>query len=179
MQPLWATLITVAVGAFLGSGAAFASNLLAGRIGDRRREGVALNELVHEIHFRRVLRQIAPTLRPRAELLDPGYAKSRHSIASLRGEIRAARKTLVPGSRALRPLDEMTLACNRFLDESEADPARYELQLMQLHARLNGAVRALVAGSRGVDDLEPGQAGLGATVPGLAVPTEVAEATVP
>src|ERR1700712_2744762 len=98
---LWTTLITVAVGAFLGSGAAFAANLLAVRIGDRRREAAALDELVHEIHFRRALRRIDPRLSPRAEVLDPDYEKARHSAATLRGEIRRARQALVTGSAAM------------------------------------------------------------------------------
>lgn len=172
---LWTTLITVAVGAFLGSGAAFAANLLAGRLGDRRREAAALNELVHEIHFRRVLRRIEPHLVPRAELLDPGYEKARHSASTLRGEIRRARRALVPGSKAHPDLDVMTLACNTFLDASEADPARYQLFLMQLQARLSEAVARVAARSPGVDNLEPGNAELSPTVPGLAVPTEIGE----
>lgn len=172
---LWTTLVTVAVGAFLGSGAAFASNLLAARIGERRREAAALNELVHEIHFRRVLRRIDPRLVPRADILDPGYERARHSAASLRGEIRRARRALVPKSRALPDLDAMTLSCNTFLDASEADPARYELFLMQLQARLSIAVARVAARSPGVDDLEPGDAELRPTVPGLVVPTEIGE----
>lgn len=171
----WSTLVTVAVGAFLGSGAAFASNLLAGRIGDRRREAAALNELVHEIHFRRVLRRIEPRLVPRADVLDPGYEKGRHSAATLRGEIRTARRALVPGSAAHPLLDAMTLACNRFLDESEADPARYQLFLMQLQARLSDAVGRVADLSRGVDDLEPGNAELQPTVRGLEPPTAIGE----
>ncbi|BDZ50097.1 hypothetical protein GCM10025867_23380 [Frondihabitans sucicola] len=172
---LWSTLVTVAVGAFLGSGAAFASNLLAGRIGDRRREAAALNELVHEIHFRRILRRVEPRLSPRADVLDPGYEKARHSASTLRGEIRRARRALVPRSGAQPDLDAMTLACNAFLDASEADPARYQLFLMQLQARLSAAVARVAARSTGVDDLEPGNAELAPTVPGLAVPTEIGE----
>lgn len=172
---LWTTLVTVAVGAFLGSGAAFASNLLAGRIGDRRREAAALNELVHEIHFRRVLKRIEPRLVPRADVLDPGFEKARHSASTLRGEIRRARRVLVPGSKAHPDLDAMTLACNTFLDASEADPARYQLFLMQLQARLSHAVGRIAARSPGVDDLDPGNAELAPTVARLAVPTEIGE----
>ncbi|GAA4669499.1 hypothetical protein [Frondihabitans cladoniiphilus] len=175
MQPLWATLVTAAVGAFLGSGAAFASNLLAGRIGDRKREAAALNELVHEIHFRRVLRRIEPRSSPRADVLDPAYERARHSVSTLRGAIRVARQALVPGSRSLGPLDAMTLACNTFLDDSEAEPSRYELHLMQLQARLNAAVHTIAASSPRIDDLEPGQARLGPSVRGLEVPTEIGE----
>jgi hypothetical protein len=173
---LWTTLVTVAVGAFLGSGAAFASNLLAGRIRDRRREAAALNELVHEIHFRRALRRREPHLVPRADILDPGYEKARHSAATLRGEIRRARRALVPGSSAHPDLDAMTLACNAFLDASDDDPARYQLFLMQLQAHLSAAVGRVASRSTGVDDLEPGNAELAPTVPGLAVPTEIGEA---
>lgn len=173
---LWTTLITVAVGAFLGSGAAFASNLLAGRIGARRREAAALDELVHEIHFRRVLRRIEPRLSPRADVLDPGYEKARHSVATLRGEIRLARRGAVSRSPALPVLDRMTLACNTFLDESEHDPARYQLGLMQLQARLNDGVHTLADPRRGIGDLEPGNASLGPTSPPGPLPTEIGEA---
>jgi hypothetical protein len=172
---LWSTLITVAVGAFLGSGAAFASNLLAGRLAEHRREAAALNELVHEIHFRRVLRRTEPRLSPRADVLDPGYERARHSMSSLRGEIRRARRALVPGSKAHPDLDAMTLGCNAFLDASEGDPARYQLFLMELQARLNDAVGRIAARSRGVDDLEPGNAALAPTVRGLVAPTELGE----
>jgi hypothetical protein len=167
---LWTTLVTVAVGAFLGSGAAFAANLLAARIQSRRAEESALNELVHEIHFRRVLRRRVPRESPRAEAIDPAWERSRHSIASLRGEIRTARRATVPRSTALPTLDGMTLACNTFLDDSEAEPALYELHLMQLQARLNASVRHLSESREGVDDLEPGNAVLGRTIVDLPVP---------
>jgi hypothetical protein len=173
---LWSTLVTVAVGAFLGAGAAFASNLLATRIRDLRHEAAALNELVHEIHFRRVLRRIEPRLSPRAEILDPRYSAARHSIATLRGDIRTARIAAVPRSSALGLLDTMTLACNTFLDDSEAEPARYQLHLMQLHARLNRTVGDLSTRVRGVDDLEPGNAVLAPTLAGLDVPSIIGEA---
>lgn len=172
---LWTTLITVAVGAFLGSGAAFAANLLAVRIGDRRREAAALDELVHEIHFRRALRRIEPRLSPRADVLDPHYEKARHSAATLRGEIRRARRALVTGSAAMPDLDRMTMACNTFLDESELEPAFYQLQLMQLQARLADAVNSIAARSTRIDDLEPGDASLSPTVPGRPMPTEIGE----
>lgn len=175
MLPFWLALVTATVGAFFGSGAAFASNLLAGRISDRRREAAALNELVHEIHFRRALRRITPRLSPRADVLDPGYERARHSISTLRREVRTARQALVPRSNALPAVDAMTLACNTFLDESESDPARYELFLMQLHARLNASVQAIASESGGVDDLQPGDARLAPTVVGLAIPTEIGE----
>jgi hypothetical protein len=170
---LWTTLITVAVGAFLGSGAAFASNLLAGRISARRREAAALNELVHEIHFRRVLRRVEPRRSPRADVLDPEYERARHSIATLRHEIRRARRASVSRSAALPTLDRMTLACNTFLDRAEDDPSTYQLSLMQLQARLNNDVRSLADPGRGISDLEPGNALLEPTQNDIAVPTEI------
>ena len=171
---LWTTLITVAVGAFLGSGAAFAANLIAGRISDRRREAAALDELVHEIHFRRALHRIEPRLRPRADVLDPDYEKARHSAATLRGEIRRARRRLGTGSKAMQDLDVMTMACNTFLDASESDPAGYELQLMQLQWRLAEAVHAIAARSPRIRDLEPGEAGLSPTAGSRPMPTALA-----
>ena len=173
---LWQTLITTAVGAFLGSGAAFGANLLAGRIGERRREAAALDELVHEIHFRRVLRRIEPRLSPNAAAIDPDYDKARHSASTLRGDIRRARRSLVSGSAAAPVLDTMTLACNTFLDESEAVPERYQLQLMQLQWRLAQAVHAVASTSPRVSDLEPGDAGLVPTTAGRAMPTEIGDA---
>jgi hypothetical protein len=172
---LWQTLITTAVGAFLGSGAAFAANLLAGRIRERRREWAALDELSHEIHFRRVLRRIEPVLSPRAEILDPDYEKARHSAATLRREIRRARRALVSGSPAAPDLDSMTLACNTFLDESEDDPARYQLQLMQLQWRLAQAVHSIAARSPRIGDLEPGDATLAPTAGGSTMPTSISD----
>lgn len=173
---LWTTLITVAVGAFLGSGAAFAANLIAGRIADLRRESSALDELVHEIHFRRALRSITPQRSPRADVLDPDYERARHSASTLRSEIRRARRALVSGSRALRDLDAMTLACNTFLDESERDPASYQLLLMQLQWRLALSVHDVAARSGRIDDLEPGEASLSPTAPSPgAMPTALDE----
>lgn len=168
---LWTTLISVAVGAFLGSGAAFAANLLAGRLADRRREAAALDQLVHEIHFRRALRRIEPHRSPRADVLDPAYAAARRSASTLRSEIRRARRRLTGGSPAMPDLDEMTLACNAFLDESEHDPASYQLALMQLQWRLARAVHAIALRSPRIADLEPGEAGLAATEPGRPLPT--------
>jgi hypothetical protein len=67
----WWDVVTVTVGAFVGAGAAFASNLLVRLIESRRREASALNELITEIHFRRVLRRVAPRLSPNPRALDP------------------------------------------------------------------------------------------------------------
>ncbi|MBD8539918.1 MULTISPECIES: hypothetical protein [unclassified Frigoribacterium] len=167
----WWDVVTVTVGAFVGAGAAFASNLLVRLIESRRREASALNELITEIHFRRVLRRVAPRLSPNPRALDPVYEQARHSISALRGEIRRARRALRPRSSALPVLNEMTLACNTFLDDSDDAPERYRLHLMQLHARLNASVRRLRSDRRSISDLEPGEAHLGPTVQGLTAPT--------
>ncbi len=171
-----ALLVTVAVGAFLGSGAAFASNLLAGRIGDRRREAAALNELVHEI----TLPAGSPPHRAAAR---PARRRARPRVregAALGGDapLRDPLGEAGPGAGVPRRhplLDAMTLACNRFLDESEADPAWYQLFVMQLQARLGDAVGRVADLSRGVDDLEPGNAELQPTVRGLEPPTAIGE----
>ncbi|MCU1529339.1 MAG: hypothetical protein JWP75_3102, partial [Frondihabitans sp.] len=112
-------------------------------------------------------------LSPRADVLDPEYEKTRHSIATLRAEIRRARRATVPRSASLATLDQMTLACNTFLDRSEDDPATYQLSLMQLQARLNNDVRALADPARGISDLEPGNAALEPTEPGRSMPMEI------
>jgi hypothetical protein len=168
---IWSDVLTVTLGAFLGAGAAFASNLLVRLLESRRSEASALNELVTEIHFRRVLRRISATRSPDAATRDPGWQHARRSIGALRGVIRAARRRTRPRSAALPVLNEMTLACNTFLDDSEDAPDLYRLHLMQLHARLNESVRRLRDPRRAIADLEPGEAHLAPTVAGLRAPT--------
>ena len=168
---IWSDVLTVTLGAFLGAGAAFASNLLVRLLESRRSEASALNELVTEIHFRRVLRRISATRSPDAATRDPGWQHARRSIAALRGVVRAARRRTRPRSTALPVLNEMTLACNTFLDDSEDAPDLYRLHLMQLHARLNESVRRLRDPRRAIADLEPGEAHLAPTVAGLRAPT--------
>jgi len=170
---IWSDVLTVTLGAFLGAGAAFASNLLVRLLESRRAEASALNELVTEIHFRRVLRRISATRSPDAATRDPDYAHARRSIGALRGVIRGARRRARPRSSALPVLNEMTLACNTFLDDSEDAPELYRLHLMQLHARLNASVRRLRDPRRAIADLEPGEAHLAPTVAGLRAPTTV------
>lgn len=170
---IWSDVLTVTLGAFLGAGAAFASNLLVRLLESRRAEASALNELVTEIHFRRVLRRISATRSPEAATRDPDYAHARRSIGALRGVIRGARRRTRPRSSALPVLNEMTLACNTFLDDSEDQPDLYRLHLMQLHARLNASVRRLRDPRRAIADLEPGEAHLAPTVAGLRAPTTV------
>jgi len=171
----WTDVVTVTLGAFVGAGAAFGANLLVRWLESRRAEASALNELVTEIHFRRVLHRIVPTRSPDAERSDPDYATARRSISGLRGVVRSARRQTRPRSSALPVLNEMTLACNAFLDDSDDHPDLYRLHLMQLHARLNAAVRRLRSQRRAIADLEPGQARLGPTVAGLRAPTALAE----
>ena len=166
----WSDVFTVTLGAFLGAGAAFATNLLVRRLESRRAEASALNELVTEIHFRRVLHRIDPTSSPDAAASDPDYGAARRSVSGLRGVIRTARRGTTPRSPALPVLNEMTLACNAFLDDSETEPDAYRLHLMQLHARLNAGVRRLASDRRAIADLEPGEAHLGPTVAGLRPP---------
>ncbi|GAA0956189.1 hypothetical protein [Frigoribacterium faeni] len=168
---LWSDVVTVTLGAFVGAGAAFATNLLVRHLESRRAEAAALNELVTEIHFRRVLHRIDPTPSPDAAATDPDYAAARRSISGLRGVVRAARRRTTPRSPALPVLNEMTLACNTFLDASDDEPDSYRLHLMQLHARLNASVRRLRSDRRAIADLEPGEARLGPTVAGLRAPT--------
>jgi len=172
---LWTDVVTVTLGAFVGAGAAFGANLLVRLLESRRAEASALNELVTEIHFRRVLRRIVPTRSPDAAEDDPDWAHARRSIGALRGVVRGARRHTRPKSAALPVLNEMTLACNEFLDDSEDHPDLYRLHLMQLHARLNASVRRLRSDRRAIADLEPGQARLGATVEGLRPPTALPE----
>jgi hypothetical protein len=173
----WSDVFTVTLGAFLGAGAAFATNLLVRHLESRRAEASALNELVTEIHFRRVLHRIDPTPSPGAAASDPDYGAARRSVSGLRGVIRTARRKTTPRSPALPVLNEMTLACNAFLDDSETEPDAYRLHLMQLHARLNGGVRRLASDRRAIADLEPGEAHLGATVAGLRPPTALVPPT--
>ncbi|MBD8659910.1 hypothetical protein IFT72_06855 [Frigoribacterium sp. CFBP 8754] len=172
---LWTDVVTVTLGAFVGAGAAFGANLLVRWLESRRAEASALNELVTEIHFRRVLHRIVPTRSPDAETADPDWATARRSIGGLRGVVRSARRQTRPRSSALPVLNEMTLACNTFLDDSEDAPDLYRLHLMQLHARLNAGVRRLRSQRRAIADLEPGEARLGPTVAGLRAPTAVAD----
>jgi hypothetical protein len=172
---IWSDVLTVTLGAFLGAGAAFASNLLVRLLESRRAEASALNELVTEIHFRRVLRRVSATRSPDAATRDPDYAHARRSIGALRGVIRSARRRTRPRSTALPVLNEMTLACNTFLDDSDDQPDLYRLHLMQLHARLNASVRRLRDPRRAIADLEPGEAHLAPTVAGLRAPTLLAD----
>jgi hypothetical protein len=172
---IWSDVLTVTLGAFLGAGAAFASNLLVRLLESRRAEAAALNELVTEIHFRRVLRRVTATRSPDAATRDPDWQHARRSIGALRGVIRAARRRTRPRSRALPVLNEMTLACNTFLDDSDDQPDLYRLHLMQLHARLNASVRRLRDDRRAIADLEPGEAHLAPTVADLRAPTLLAD----
>ncbi|NIJ06208.1 hypothetical protein [Frigoribacterium faeni] len=172
---IWSDVLTVTLGAFLGAGAAFGSNLLVRLLESRRAEAAALNELVTEIHFRRVLRRVRATRSPDAAASDPDWQHARRSIGALRGVIRAARRRTRPRSTALPVLNEMTLACNTFLDDSDDQPDLYRLHLMQLHARLNASVRRLRDDRRAIADLEPGEAHLSPTVSGLTPPTLLAD----
>ncbi|WP_423923605.1 hypothetical protein ACPEEZ_05515 [Frigoribacterium sp. 2-23] len=169
----WPDVLTVTIGAFVGAGAAFGANMLVRWLEARRGEAAALTELITEIHFRRVLRRRAPVVSPNAVAIDPLYDRARHSIGTLRGTIRDARRHCQNRSRALPVLNEMTLACNTFLDDSETTPDAYRLHLMQLHARLNASVRRLRSSRRAIADLEPGDATLAPTVEGLRVPTQL------
>jgi len=172
---IWSDVLTVTLGAFLGAGAAFASNLLVRLLESRRAEASALNELVTEIHFRRVLRRVTATRSPDAATRDPDWEQARRSIGALRGVIRAARRRTRPRSSALPVLNEMTLACNTFLDDSDDEPDLFKLHLMQLHARLNASVRRLRDDRRAIADLEPGEAHLAPTVADLRPPTLLAD----
>lgn len=121
----------------------------------RRREVDALNALIEDLHFRRALSTLPDPARIRNAESFHDYSRANLSVISMRHEMRSARD-LVRGDRSDREtLAAMVRACNRYLENSTADPGAYAIELSQLRKVLSTEVRHL-SERRGVTYREPG-----------------------
>jgi hypothetical protein len=152
MSGLTQQFLVAAFGSFLGAAGAIIAALILRMRDERRREASALKGLVVDIYFRRALGGAYSRHPSRAS-----RELARHSIATLRAQVRRTRVELRPRSRAFDELSELTRWCNGYLAAVERVPRRYATELEHLRSRIEPIVVRLDERYRfGLDDVTPG-----------------------
>jgi DNA repair ATPase RecN len=86
------------------------------------------------------------------------YERAGMSILEMRDNTKRARNVVRPDSRAQEALSSIIRSCNRYLEESESDPDRYQYLLERLRTELTKEVELVTSSRRGLYALEPGEA---------------------
>lgn len=139
-ETLWRMeLFTIAFSTFLGAAVALAAQRLAEAQNARRQEESALNNLILDLAAKRAFVV--------AEDWDWAEDEVRRVVGSVmhaRGLVRDARLAARPRSRALPHLQQMTRACNTFLEWSErVDKEQLKSPLRQLTAAIDAEVASI------------------------------------
>lgn len=149
----WPDVLVTVIGAVLTVAIAYGTFLVQ----QRRTEKQVLTNLIHDLHHRRALRAFAPKYVKGASVSDD-FKRTSSSVLEVREQIRAARNSLPPRSKASPLLSKMLVACNQHLSESARKPDAYQQHLLVLRESLAAEVKAICLKLRGLRPLEPGAA---------------------
>lgn len=116
-----------------------------------------VNLLVQDLSLRRVLDRELQKLGQLNgnQRRDRQWAKE--SVFAIRKTVLAARQVLLPGSKFRVPLDNITQACNDWVEEYEWDNRRFKPLLILLSEKISIQVKALHKLDRRVLYLSPGE----------------------
>lgn len=149
----WPDVLVTVIGAVLTVAIAYGTFLVQ----QRRTEKQVLTNLIHDLHHRRALRDFtARYVRGASKSAD--FQRTSTSVLEVREQIRTARNSLPPRSKASPLLSKMLVACNKHLSESARDPQGYQQHLLDLRRSLGNEVNAICSRVRGLKALEPGAA---------------------
>ncbi len=151
----------IAFSTFLGAAVALVADRLTGRYNAKLREEAAINNLILDLASKRAF-----LFGGNWDWGEGEVARVVGSVHHARRLIREARGSLMPRSKGLRILREMTRACNTFLEHAERDDDQsLKSALAQLSRDISHQVAMLhaLAPSRILDD-EPGSFALRAPV---------------
>jgi hypothetical protein len=131
--------LTIAFSTFLGAAVALAAQRLSASQDSKRREEAALNNLILDLAAKRAFVVAEDWHWTEAEV-----GRVVGSVTHARDLIRDARLGSRPRSRALGRLQQMTRACNTFLEWSErVDRERLKEALKRLAAEISDEVKAI------------------------------------
>jgi hypothetical protein len=123
----------------------------------KRNEGAALLGLIAELHLRRAIAINVGEYRQADVRESADFQRVSRSVIDIRAQIRDVRRLLRPNSPAFAPLNNMSRACNLYLEDSEAMPGGCMLQLNVLRDSLESRVDEIAAKFKfKVDGLKPG-----------------------
>lgn len=156
----WDSFVPDLVVAVVGAAFAVLAAALTFLFSSRRREKMALQRLIEELHRRRAF----------VELDNPGWIEDAAefddfhrvaaSVLSTRDEVARTRDVVRASPKFQDPLARMRVACNQYLELSEFDPNNYPSHLMKLRGDLSNQVHRLVSARRSLVLREPGAGSL-------------------
>jgi hypothetical protein len=158
VYPFLEEVFVAVIGSALGAGGAIFAAILLRRREAKRNEGAALLGLIAELHLRRALAtNLERDLTDGDALGSADFARVGQSVIDIRAQIRDVRRLLRPNSQAFEPLNNMSRACNFYLERSAARPGSYMSQLNDLRDSLESRVDEIAAKFKfKVDGLKPG-----------------------
>ena len=155
----WADVVVAVIGAVLTSGLAVWIALLTVKRELARRERDGVEQLIHEINSRRVLIDIHPKLVLKARKRRD-YERCALSVRYLRDLARSTRRDTRGNRNASDALGGLVSAFNRYLEDSELDPTRYQFHLMMARSAAISCGAEIQATLPSVPAIKPGSEAL-------------------